>query len=123
MPSLPILTDYACEQPCKYCTVTGRCPRIRLDRPTLTAGKQTFEYLPAMSWRPGASGSEDIALHCGDTIPWPVIQAFGQQIHGQVWCSVHGWQPKLTKKDIEKAAKAARKRKKAGDTFDDIPDF
>jgi hypothetical protein len=120
------MTEFACEKPCKYCTVTGSCKRLaeaqwqyQAQTPELAGQVVT---MPA--WRPGASGQEDAALKCGDTIPWPIIQAFGQQIHGQIWCSEHGWQPRLKKSDIEKARKAAAARKKkASDTFDDIAPF
>lgn len=113
------MTDYACAKPCKYCTITGTCPRnVRndpdgIDLLTVAAN--------ARVWNPN-DGSEDVALACGDTIPWPVVQAFGQNIHGQIWCSAHAWQPKLTKKQIEKARKT--KAKKAGEqTLDSTPPF
>src|SRR5260370_234116 len=116
------MTDYACQKPCKYCTVTGSCPRRALPLRVRSDGFTGFVGKPHVKpWHPN-DGSEDVALACGDTIPWPVVQAFGQNIHGQIWCSVHAWQPKLTKKQIEKARKV--KAKKAGEqTLDSTPPF
>lgn len=127
-------TEYACEKPCKYCQVTGKCRRIAITmtNPFLapSAFPATEERQPAGIWYPNRE--KDIPLMCGCLIPWPIVQAFGQHdgkpIHGQILCSKHGWQPKLTQKDIDRAKKAAGKHRQSQQTtgqtdFGDIPPF
>lgn len=115
------MTDYACDKPCRYCTVTGKCPRKRISFP---AEAEQAVRVMTRAWNPN-DGSEDAHLKCGCTIPWPIIQWFGGLIHGQVWCNVHGYQPKITKADIEKARKAARRyaAQQSQGTLDDVPPF
>ena len=116
MSSPLILTEYACEKPCKYCRLTQKCPRVSAET---GAEHAITERLPA--WFPNRE--KDTLLRCGCLIPWPIVQAFGQRIHGQVWCSQHGWQAKLTETDIKNARKVARKEAGGQTEFADIPPF
>jgi hypothetical protein len=78
---------------------------------------------PIKPWYP--SMEEPIPLHCGCSIPWPVITLLGSG--GKVQCDLHGWQPPITKKEIEKAKQRARKAKKCHDPnqqiLSDVPPF
>jgi hypothetical protein len=58
-------------------------------------------------WAPNME--PDTPLACGCLIPWPIIQAFGQHIHGQIWCSEHGWQPKITKEQLKDSRRKVKK--------------
>lgn len=114
MTSPLIQTEFACTTQCKYCRVTGHCPKVNI------ADEYVNTPRAPRAWNP-SDGSEDAVLRCGDTIPWPIIRCFAGDMIGKIWCSQHGWQPKLTKEQIDKAKK--KKIKKEGNTFDDIPPF
>jgi hypothetical protein len=62
----------------------------------------------------------DTPLKCGCKIPWPIVQAFGGNIHGLVECSEHGWQPKITLKDIAAAKRAGKEAAKCQSTPDQL---
>lgn len=111
------MTDYGCEKPCKFCLVTGNCPRVCSQTESATVSNA---QKPRRNWQPNMEPKTP--LKCGCNIPWPIVQHFGTHLHGQVFCSVHGWQPKLTKAEIEKTQRAAKKLVQQ-ETFDDICPF
>jgi hypothetical protein len=122
--SILIEEEFACEPHCKWCEMVGPCPKVRVKS---ASGRNAQEKAVSNGtdvrirggWFPNRE--KDTPLKCGCAIPWPIVQAFGQEIHGQVWCSEHGWQPKLTKAAIEKAKKI--KGRKLTAKLPDVPPF
>jgi hypothetical protein len=91
------MTDFGCQPACVPCRKAGLCK-----------GTPNTDTHPGMYY---PNREADTPLACGCKIPWPIIKAFGQNIHGQILCSIHGWQHELTKADLERSRKAVKKIK------------
>jgi hypothetical protein len=96
---------------------------IRETAPATSNGGGAVSFTPSTSvFRPAEKAVElpksrlvnwqevtaDVPLACGCMIPWPIIVEFGRNVHGQVLCSEHGYQPRITKAQVEKSRKEAR---------------